>query len=90
MPEEERPATTVTLPRELVEAVDAIVGEAARDAYVAGAIREKVRYDAQGKALDEAFGILDLSEYPEWSTPEKVSAWVHAQRYSEDSERASA
>jgi metal-responsive CopG/Arc/MetJ family transcriptional regulator len=79
----------VILPEDLVEAVDQLVGQRRRSEFVADALREKVRKERQTLALQKSAGILDLADYPQWSTPEKVSAWVRAQRTgcSHDSQR---
>ena len=76
--------THVVLPDDLVEEIDRIAGKRKRSEYIAEAIREKLNYDKLGKALEESAGILDPADYPEWSTPEKVSAWVRDLRRQSD------
>lgn len=73
----------VVLPRELVEAVDSLVGQRKRSEFVEAALREKVARERLGKALKTSAGILNPADYPEWSTPEKTSEWVHALRTGE-------
>jgi hypothetical protein len=34
----------------------------------------------QAEALRTGVGVLAAKDYPEWSTPEAISAWVAAQR----------
>jgi metal-responsive CopG/Arc/MetJ family transcriptional regulator len=68
--------THVVLPRELVEAVDRIVGSRRRSQYVEDAVSEKLMRDRQRAALEQYAGILDPAAHPEWSTPEQTSAWV--------------
>lgn len=84
-------ATTVTLPRELTDAVDAIVGETARDRYVADLVREGVQRDQertrtahQREALMGLRGALADVEIPAWDTPERASQWVHDLRRSDN------
>lgn len=72
--------THVVLPKELVEAVDDLVGQRKRSAFVADAIEEKVQRERLGRALKETAGILRGEDYPEWETPEMVSAWVRKLR----------
>lgn len=74
----------VVLPRDLLEAVDELVGERKRSEFVEAALREKVAHEQLGKALIETAGSLDLADHPEWSTPEKISAWVRAMRDEEN------
>jgi Arc/MetJ-type ribon-helix-helix transcriptional regulator len=76
--------THVVLPKELVEAVDELVGHRKRSAYIAAAIEAQVAHDRFGKVLKESIGILSAEDYPEWGTPEKVSAWVRELRNESD------
>ncbi len=78
--------THVILPKDLVDEVDRLVGQRKRSDFVADALREKLAHERQGIALREAAGALDPADYPQWSTPEKISAWVREQR-AEDSRR---
>ena len=77
---------TVALSREFTEAIDALVGEDGRADYIAEAVAERVLRDQQRAAFERAAGILKDSDHPEWSTPEKISAWV-AQLRAEDNRR---
>jgi hypothetical protein len=76
--------TTVVLSRDLVEAVDEIVGPRHRSEYVEEAVAEKVRRDRQLAALRDATGVLDPADYPHWATPEQTSAWVRTLRREAD------
>ena len=76
----ERVRTHLVLPRALLTEIDEAVGSRQRSDYVAEALREKLGRDRLGIALRETAGILDLADYPDWSTPEKVSEWVHRLR----------
>lgn len=48
------------------------------------AVREKVLRARREKVLRETAGALADADYPDWDTPEKVSAWVRRSR--EDAE----
>lgn len=72
--------THVVLPRDLVEAIDQLVGERKRSEFVTEALRERVARERLGSALATSGGILSLSDHPEWETAEKVSAWVRELR----------
>lgn len=74
----------VVLSRELVEEVDRLVGPRKRSAFLAEATAENVRRERLGRALEQTAGFLDPDEYPEWRTPEDVSAWVRRQRALDD------
>ena len=43
--------------------------------------KEEARHKALLAALKETAGSISAEDYPEWSTPEKVAAWVRALRY---------
>lgn len=92
MPGDEDNTATVTVPRDLVDAVDAIFGEAARSTYTATALREKLSHDEaylawvraeQAEALRQIAGVLRDYDMPEWSTPERTSQWVHDLRHND-------
>jgi hypothetical protein len=44
------------------------------------AIREKLVREALGEALREVEGSIDVTGYPAWTSPAKVSRWVEATR----------
>jgi hypothetical protein len=72
--------THVVIPRDLVEAVDQLVGQRKRSAFFVEAVEEKLEREQFGRALAETKGSLRADAYPEWSTPEKTSAWVRELR----------
>jgi metal-responsive CopG/Arc/MetJ family transcriptional regulator len=76
--------THVVLPKELVEAVDRIVGQRRRSQFLTDAVREKLDREHRTKALREAAGSIDLADYPDWQTPEETSAWVRSLRAEAD------
>lgn len=90
MSEIESTAASVMVPRELAEEIDAIVGEAARNSYVAEALRERVQRDKalkqrdrQSIALAGLRGALSAFDTPAWSTPALTSSWVHDLRHAD-------
>lgn len=76
--------THVVLPEDLLNEIDEVAGKRRRSEFIEQAVRERLLWIKQGIALEKAIGSLDLSEYPEWDTPEKVSAWVREQRQADD------
>jgi hypothetical protein len=78
----------VVLPDDLVEEVDRLAGRRKRSEFVEAAIREKLARGVLAVALTEAAGMLNPADYPEWQTPEAVSAWVRASRRDDDARLA--
>jgi metal-responsive CopG/Arc/MetJ family transcriptional regulator len=72
--------THIVFPRDLVDAVDDLVGQRKRSAFVAEAVAEKLQREQLGRALAETAGSLAAEDYPEWETGEKISAWVRKMR----------
>lgn len=72
--------THIVFPKELVHAVDDLVGQRKRSAFVTAAVAEKLEREQLGRALAETAGSLDPDSHPEWATQEKISAWVREMR----------
>lgn len=72
--------TNLILPEALVDEVDRIAGPRMRSAYIAGAVEARLRQDRLKEVVERTRGVLAPEDYPEWSTPEKVVAWVRARR----------
>jgi hypothetical protein len=72
--------THVVFPKALVLAVDELVGQRKRSAFVTEAVAEKIQREQLGRALAEAAGSLSDADYPHWDTQEKISAWVREMR----------
>lgn len=68
--------THVVLPDELVQDVDRLVGKRKRSHFMKEAIKEKLKRDRLLSALEETAGIISRDDYPDWSSTEKVAAWV--------------
>jgi len=82
--------TNLLLPEDLVREVDRIAGPRGRSRYVAEAVERQLRRDRLRKAFESTFAALDPGEHPEWSTPEKVEAWVRERRAEETDVRPAA
>ncbi len=78
----------IVLPEDLLEKVDKIAGKRKRSRFIEEAVRERLSREALRLALEKTAGILRAEDYPEWSTPEKTSAWVHESRRADDKRRA--
>ncbi len=63
----------VSLPSDLVAAIDQVVGAAQRDAFVRAAIGDRIRRIA---AFREGLARLQDTVIPEWETPESTAAWL--------------
>ncbi|MGI8969695.1 MAG: hypothetical protein ACR2HB_03105 [Dehalococcoidia bacterium] len=68
--------THVVIPKELLEAIDGVVGSRKRSDFVVDALQEELSRERRAKALRETTRVLDVTNYPEWETPEKISEWV--------------
>ena len=72
--------THVVLPEDLIREVDRRVGARQRSRFVEEAIRERLAREALSSALRESAGTLEGKDYPDWGSPEDVSAWVRRSR----------
>lgn len=72
--------TNLILPEALVDEVDRIAGPRMRSAYIAEAVQARLQRDRLKEVVERTRGVLTAEDYPEWSTPEKVVAWVRARR----------
>ena len=72
--------THIVLPSELVEAIDRLVGQRKRSAFVTQAVAEKLERELLRRALAGTAGALANHTHPEWDTPDKISAWVREMR----------
>lgn len=70
----------VLLPEKLVEEIDARVGPRRRSEFIAETLEAAMHRERFREALAKAAGSIDLRDYPEWSTPEKVDEWVRRSR----------
>ena len=72
--------THVVFPKELIEAVDRLVGPRKRSAFFVQAVEEKIDRERLGTALATTAGFLGEESHSEWATPEHVAAWVRELR----------
>jgi Arc/MetJ family transcription regulator len=72
--------TNLLLPEELVAEVDRIAGPRGRSRYVSDAVQAQLRRDRLREVVEQTAGSLAPEDYPQWSTPERVVAWVRARR----------
>jgi hypothetical protein len=70
----------IVLPKAIVKEIDELVGPRKRSEFIANTIENQLIRERQLKAIEQTAGILKAEDYPEWSTPEKVSAWVRRSR----------
>lgn len=74
----------IVLPEDLLEEVDRLAGKRRRSQFVEAAIKEKLARERLRLALDSSAGALDVADYPNWNTPEKLTAWVRASRQADN------
>ena len=72
--------TNLLLPKDVVDEVDRVAGARGRSRYVTEALRAKLKRDRLRVAIERTAGVLRPEDYPEWSSSEKVAAWVRARR----------
>ena len=68
----------MTLPRDLIERLDAVVGPRQRSAFVEEAISYRLRREEMRRAWEAARGML--KDDPRFPTSESVVEWVRALR----------
>lgn len=91
MTTDERARTHVLLPRDVLDAVDRLVGNRRRSQFLADAAREKLQRLSDEARLAERVeaarlvrGSLATRHIPEWDTVESSDAWVRAGRRERD------
>jgi hypothetical protein len=72
--------THVVLPRELVDAVDRLVGRRSRSKFLSVALEEKLARLRLISAAEQAAGSLADTNIPGWETSESAVEWVRALR----------
>jgi post-segregation antitoxin (ccd killing protein) len=76
-----RIAANLSLPRELVEELDAVAGRRNRSAYVEALLEKQLRRERMRRAWEAARGIL--KDDPRFPTSEAVVEWVRGLRAEE-------
>lgn len=69
----------VTLPHDLIEQIDRMVGEERRDQYIEEAVRETIRA-RRVAAFEQVVGSLKDIDIPGWESPESTVEWVRRMR----------
>ena len=73
--------TNLTLPQDLLEAIDAVAGPRGRSRYVADAVRQRLRRDQLRSAIDASSGTFIGTA--DALNRDEVSEWVDALRAEE-------
>lgn len=71
----------VVMPEELVEEVDALVGQRRRSRFITEAVEEKLGRRRRVEAFDRVVGSLADADIPGWETRESAAQWVHDLRF---------
>lgn len=73
--------TPVSLPDELLDQIDELVGERMRSEFIAEAARRELKRQRRVEVARKAGGSLrDAETPPEWATSESTAEWVRAIR----------
>lgn len=75
--------THVVVSDEVMQAIDARVGQRGRSRFIEEAAREKLDRLALEESLKETSGLLGKSPRPEWADRRATRDWVRATRSSE-------
>jgi hypothetical protein len=75
--------THVVLDDDLVDAIDALVGQRGRSRFLEHAAREKLHRLELEAALVTTAGVVRSDDYPEFADQASINEWVRAQRRSE-------
>ncbi len=76
--------THVILPRDVVDAVDNLVGKRGRSRFFAEAAEEKLARVRLENAARKAAGSLAEVAIPGWETSESAAEWVRASRKADE------
>ena len=75
----------LSLPEDLVEALDDIAGPRRRSAFAEEALRRAIKQEQFRIAGERYAGSLKAEDYPHWRTSDDVVAWVRMMRAEETS-----
>ena len=84
-PEHKRIPVNLSLPEDLVKALDKVAGPRKRSAFAEEALRRAVKREPFRIAGERYAGSLDPKDYPHWRTSEDVVEWVRMMRAEETS-----
>lgn len=85
MLEPRRIPVNLSLPEDLVQALDEVAGARKRSAFAEEALRRAIRRERFRMAGERYAGSLKAEDYPHWRTSEDVVAWVRMMRAEETS-----
>lgn len=74
----------IIFPKDLLLKVDKLVGPGKRSAFLAESVRKHLDQINFAKVARESVGILDIKDYPHFSTSGKVRAYIRSLRKSND------
>jgi metal-responsive CopG/Arc/MetJ family transcriptional regulator len=75
--------THVVMADEVIQAIDALVGERRRSRFIEEAAREKLDRMQLEAALRATSGIASAARHPEWRDRRAASTWVRSVRQTE-------
>jgi metal-responsive CopG/Arc/MetJ family transcriptional regulator len=84
-PEPRRVPVNLSLPEDLVEALDTVAGPRRRSAFAEEALRRAIKREKLRVAIERTAGSLRAEDYPYWRTSADVVAWVEEMRAEETS-----
>jgi predicted transcriptional regulator len=82
-PSPRRVPVNMTLPDDLVAALDEVAGPRNRSAFAEEAIRRAIKREQLRLAIERTAGSLPMEHYPHWRTSADVVAWVRMMRAEE-------
>jgi predicted transcriptional regulator len=82
-PEPRRVPVNLSLPEDLIEALDAVAGPRRRSAFAEDALRRAIKREEFRVAGEKYAGSLKAEDYPHWRTSEDVVEWVRMMRAEE-------
>lgn len=80
----EKTRTNVTLPKDLLQAIDCLVGKDKRSDFLAEAAREKLARMEFAKIAQRLAGALSPEDYPEFASPDGVQKYIRTLREAND------
>ena len=83
MPNRDRDPINLTLPVDLVAAVDAVAGARGRSRFIEDATRAALKRERLRLMIKRTAGVLKTEDYPHWATSADVVAWVRESRAEE-------
>ncbi len=72
--------TNITFPKDLLLAVDRLVGEGKRSAFLAESVREHLSKIRFAEVAKDSVGIFNPKDYPHFSTSKKVRSYIRSYR----------